>query len=221
MRRAPYAIGAGVATTLLVVLVAVPDAERFRIRGPSNTGHETLACEDCHTRAEGTARQQVQANALHLLGARDTGADFVHTPVGNDDCLACHVNPADRHPTSRFEEPRFAEARAAIAPTRCTSCHREHSGRRVTIAATFCESCHGELALKDDPARPTHAELVGAARWQTCLQCHDFHGNHLMTTPRTLEAGASTEAIERYFGAGESPWGQGVRFEAREVREDR
>lgn len=221
MRRGAYLAGAGVACAILVLLLAVPATERFRIRGPANTGHEALGCEDCHTLAEGSARQQIQANALHLLGAREHGADFVSTPVGNDDCQACHDNPADRHPTSRFEEPRFEKAREALAPTACTSCHREHQGRRVTVAATFCENCHGELALKNDPAHPTHAELVAAARWETCLQCHDFHGNHVMTTPKDLANGIAPAQIEGYFAGAASPWGDGVRFTALKSRRDR
>jgi hypothetical protein len=64
-----YAIGALLALSALAVLV-LPQFERVYAKGPPNTGHEMLACADCHTKAPGTLRQQLQAKLQYWLGNR-------------------------------------------------------------------------------------------------------------------------------------------------------
>jgi Cytochrome c3 len=208
-----------VAPLFSLVLLALPGRERLRAAGPANSGHEQLDCVQCHTPADGTVRQQVQANFRHLVGLRSAGADFLHRPVENVDCLACHQNPDDRHPVYRFEEPRFAEVRATLAPQNCVSCHSEHSGRRVTAEPTMCVSCHTDTEIKNDPAVPSHAQLLAEERWSTCLQCHDFHGNHVRTTPNRLVEALVLGDVEKYLAGGPAVYGTEVRYPALTERE--
>lgn len=219
-RRRIYAVAVA-APVLVLGILLMPGRERLRAAGPANTGHEQLTCAQCHTPAKGTARQQIQANTRFLLGLRAQGATFVHNPVGNVDCVSCHQNEDDRHPVYRFNEPRFAEARAEIAPQNCVSCHAEHTGRRVTAEATFCSNCHADMKIEKDPIEPGHAALATSGQWGSCLSCHDFHGNHVRTTPRRLEDGASESEVARYLAGGPPIYGHEVRFPARTVREAR
>ena len=183
-----------------------------------NPGHAELACAECHTQAPGSTRQQLQAKARHLLGLRETDVAFGMTPVGNATCIDCHENPDDRHPAHRFLEPRFEAARAELAPHQCVSCHREHTGMRVSRVDTgFCASCHADLEVEDDPATPTHAELIQTGRWDTCLACHDFHGNHPHPPPERLQDALSAAEVRAYLREGASPYGAPL-TEARTTR---
>lgn len=208
-----YALAA-IVPVAAVVLLLLPGRERLRAAGPANPGHEQLACAQCHTPADGTIRQQVQANVRYLANLRSTSADFVHRPVGNPDCVSCHANEADVHPSYRFNEPRFAEVRAKFAPQNCTSCHAEHTGRRVTAPATVCSECHGDMEVKVDPIVPSHATLVAAQRWGTCMSCHDFHGNHVREVPKRLDAAISEAAVARYLADGPRVYGDVFRYPA-------
>lgn len=204
-------LGAGV---IGLGLILVAGGESFRAHGPLNTGHEDLACNQCHLKAEGTLRQQLQAEARHLLGLRPTPVDLGTRDVDSSRCLQCHNRPNERHPIYRFMEPRFAEVRASLAPQKCTSCHLEHNGTRLTATTTFCQNCHGDLELKNDPVDVPHTQLVLEERWDTCLGCHDFHGNHTMTSPTVLAERTPLEEITAYFQGGESPYPLPVIFPA-------
>lgn len=204
----------GIATGFVLGLAAVgvlsaPGCEHLHARGPMNVGHGEVACERCHARAAGTVRQQLQHVARSWTGLDEGGPiDVGFKRVMNTACTSCHERPADRHPSARFLEPRFAVAREAIHPERCDACHREHAGVRVTTPEpTYCRHCHGELVVKQDPIDVPHADLVAAGRWETCLGCHDFHGNHERTTPRRLADAIPTARIEDYFTGGTSPYG--------------
>ena len=191
---------------LFMGILFFPGLSDLHVAGPMNTGHEEFDCESCHKRAPGTMRQQVQANIRYLFGARRDQADFGYADVDNRACLSCHDRPNDRHPVFRFVEPRFKEARAAIKPHFCISCHLEHTGNRVTIQKGFCITCHQDLELQKDPIDTSHVQLIADEQWDTCLGCHDFHGNHDMQAPTEVANALKPEDIGRYFQGGTSPY---------------
>lgn len=204
-----------VGSVLILFRLASPSAARFHSPGTMNPGHDDLACGDCHRAAPGNLSQQLRANVQYVLGRRDQPADFGKQAVGNAVCLDCHERPNERHPVGRFLEPRFAEAREAIQPQFCLSCHQEHQGQRVTVEPTYCRYCHTETVVENDPISISHEQLIADQRWETCLGCHDFHSNHMITMLNTdVTAAFSMEAIEVYFEGGHSPYGDEVYYPA-------
>lgn len=194
---------------LLVGIWSYPPAVGFKAWGPMNTSHGDLECNACHKQASGTFRQQVGHNARSLFGFH--AADMVPVgmaPVGNAACLECHDRPNDRHPTSRFMETRFADQRETLGPHECNNCHGEHRNQRVSLVEPgFCIHCHQDTEVNYDRVEPSHAELFEDGAWETCLQCHDFHGNHLREAPRRLADGIPTATILDYLAGGPDPYG--------------
>ncbi len=182
-----------------------PDLDAAHAKGPMNTGHEALVCADCHQSAPGTMRQQIQANLAYAIGTRSRAVNFGFAPVTSRDCTSCHDRPKDRHPVSRFLEPRFADARRETQAHLCTGCHAEHSGRRVTSGSDFCSHCHEDLREAEDAL---HKDLVAQDDWKSCLRCHDFHGNHTNKLPETLEEAFSETVVQQYLVGGDSPYGE-------------
>lgn len=204
-----YVAGALLSLSPLLLLSSV--LEPARPHGHPNIGHEDLKCAACHVEAAGSLRQVLQAKVKHAMGLRRTGAVLGTQPVSSATCLQCHANPDDRHPPNRFFEPRFDQARAALAPQLCVSCHREHSAARVTVAPpTYCVNCHQDVKVKDDKISPTHELLIAQKRWETCLQCHDYHGNHKWNAPLRVQDGVTLQALEHYLKDGPSPYGPEV-----------
>jgi hypothetical protein len=215
-----YAIGSA-AGLLTLLALALPASEQWHARGPLISGHAELTCDACHEPAPGTYRQQVQANLRFVLGQRATPADFGRTDVGNGACLSCHDHPTERHPVYRFLEPRFAKVREELQPHLCVACHREHSGSRVTLTEIgYCAGCHEDTKLRKDPVDVPHERLIAADQWETCLGCHDFHGNHVMTTVRRLDEAIKPERIREYFKSGPSPFGEERHHQAPRERDD-
>ena len=211
---------AGAALGLLLVgLLIFPERSSLVAKGPMNTGHEGMACQECHAPVPGTAAQQFSSNVHHWLGLREHATGFGSQDVGSAICLDCHERPDDRHPISRFLESRFADQRQHIAAHTCIACHTEHHGMRVTRPTTgFCTHCHQDTSLEEDPISPTHEELVQTESWTTCLQCHDFHGNHVRTTPVSLDEGVPEEQVWDYFLGGPSPYGDEKHADASSTR---
>ena len=75
---------------------------------------------------------------------------------------------------------------------------------------SYTHLCHADTKVKDDPATPTHAALIRDKRWDTCLGCHDFHGNHHFKPPRDLKDAISPDVIATYLKTGPSPYGERV-----------
>lgn len=216
-KRLSYTLGT-IFGLLLVANYLLPSNAKQHAAGPMNTGHEALECEDCHTDARGSFRQQMQANVRYMLGVRKDPAPLVRKPVANEDCLACHQRPDDRHPVFRFMEPKFRDARIALSPQYCVSCHREHNGKRVTVSTSFCENCHVELVMRKDPLDIPHHELIEADNWSSCLGCHDFHGNYRMNLNTKLEEAVPHEVIQEYFDGAASPYGEVKKYSAKKER---
>ena len=219
-RRIISFISAFIVSAITMVALALPENESLLSPGPMNPGHEKLNCEECHLEAEGSSRQQIQANLQYLLGNRDNTVAVGHAAVSNDDCLACHRRPKDNHPVFRFNEPRFSKARKALAPQNCNSCHREHRGQRVSMEISSCKTCHKKLELKKEPLKISHKQLIKEKRWKTCLGCHDFHGNHKMKTETDLEEMLTSDQIEAYFNDSKSPYSDERKYKAKKSRYD-
>ena len=169
----------------ILVLLRLPVGGWIQAPGPATPGHGEMRCAQCHERAEGSLRQQLQATVQHALGMRETGADIGHRPVGDRVCIDCHDRPNDRHPTVR-----------------------------VTAPSVVCQTCHGDLDVRDDPVEPTHADLVAREDWTTCLRCHDFHGNHTHVVAESLADAISVDAVLEHLGSGPRAYGP-VTHEAR------
>jgi ribosomal protein L37AE/L43A len=219
VRRRNLGVGLGIAASAAVIIaLQLPSNAQLSAPGAMNTGHSALPCSSCHEAAPGSMRQQIQANVRYWLGLRRTPADFGASDVDSADCTSCHARAFDRHPVTRFTEPRFDQARRELAPQRCESCHKEHSGARVTVDPSYCRHCHQDMAVEQDPLDTPHVELVGAGRWTTCLGCHDFHGNHMMSTKRTLAERVPMAALDSYFRGGASPYPGQLRHVAKQER---
>ncbi len=194
----------GVATYVILPMKA---SEDFLSLGPMNTGHEDLSCNACHTDAKGNLMQQLTTNMQYAVGMRKESVPFGTQDIDNKKCLACHDRPNDRHPTHRFLETKFKDAIKKINATECETCHTEHHGVRVVLDdATFCVNCHSDLKVIDDPIDVPHEELIANKQWTTCLQCHDFHGNHVYKTATKIKDTLSLDAISAYLEGGEDPF---------------
>lgn len=215
-RRQWIGFGVGLLITVIAyVVLSVPANEDFLSKGPMNKGHEDLSCESCHTPARGNTIQQLQANLMHTVGLRSSDADFGTENVDTDKCLDCHDRANDRHPLHRFTEARFAEVRKNLNITECEACHLEHNGVRLTqMEIGYCQNCHSETEMKNDPLEISHKELIAQEMWTTCLQCHDFHGNHIYHTAESMADTIPIQVVQEYFDGGVSPYADKKKFYA-------
>ncbi len=179
-------------------------------------GHADMACDRCHKPAAGTVRQQVQTNVAFWTGLRDQGADFGKATVNGTVCRPCHERKADTHPTYRFNEPRFLDAVNLLDARDCLSCHAEHKSRRVLARADRCELCHARLKVKNDPLDTSHASLIARSEWESCLGCHDYHGNHRRKAQKTFTQRIARSAVDDYLARGPSPYGDEKREKAKQ-----
>ena len=206
----------GVVLGVSIFCILTLDAtEQYVSIGPMNTGHQDLSCFACHADAKGSLLQQLQSNASHNFGARENGVDFGTQDVTVDNCLECHDRPNDRHPTYSFLEPRFKEATKHIDATTCITCHTEHKEERVSVASiNYCMNCHQELKVENDPLDISHKALIAKEAWFTCIQCHDFHGNHKYDVPDKLSDTIPMHLIQAYFDGGTDPYGTNKKYTA-------
>lgn len=197
-----------------VASLSVPSMKVSLAHGPIQSGHADVDCSQCHIVPDATWRQQIQANLRYAMGIRVDPVDFGYHVVTSDTCLGCHERPNERHPIYRFREARFQHSDMTIDATSCLSCHSEHQNERSFATFDFCKSCHGSLELKNDPLDVSHTSLITENRWDTCLGCHDFHGNHAFKPPTTLGSAFSVEELRDYLGSGPSPYGTNKIYEA-------
>lgn len=69
--------------------------------------------------------------------------------------------------------------------------------------------------MKNDPLDIPHERLVQDARWDTCLGCHDFHGNHVRDAQEKLDQRFDVTRIRAYLNDAPSPYGDKKREEAK------
>lgn len=182
-------------------------AQTVLAHGPMLAAHQGIECSACHVSAPGNTRQQIQAGVRYVAGLRVDPVDFGYQKVNSDQCLTCHDRPNDRHPIYRFQEPRFRDAVQQVAATSCLGCHSEHGDKMVSSGAEFCSACHQDLMLKADPIEISHVTLIKQKRWGTCMQCHDFHGNHQYSVPTQMGHGLEVTQIQGYLAGGADPFG--------------
>lgn len=210
-RRRAY----GFACIALLGLASVllwPSAAWLQAAGMPTPGHANLECAACHQPAAGTLRQQVQASVRYFLGLRVEPAAIGNAPVQDSACRECHQRTADRHSLAVLSETRFVEVQAAHGVHHCTGCHQEHHGQRVTASAEICSNCHADISIKGDTAVPDHATLLAQEAWDTCMRCHDYHGNHDLSRgeskyPTRFADGFTLEAVREYLGSGDPVYG--------------
>lgn len=136
-------------------------ARSLLMPGGTTHGHYQieLACESCHTRPFASAE------------------DFQAA------CESCHGDAlkeaVDKHPLSKFTDPRNAPLLSRIDATRCVTCHAEHrpeitTAMGVTQPVDLCRHCHADIAKE----RPSHAGMG----FETCSSggCHNFHDNQAL-----------------------------------------
>ena len=206
-RQAAYRWGVIIAVIAGVMLL-LPGRESWHAGGPFNVGHTKIECGECHTPAPGNLAAQAVSNVLHAVGLSDSAPYFIYAPAGNEQCLACHENPDDQHPLTEFMEPEYAQAREARGVQFCTSCHQQHLGVRVSVTPrVVCQHCHDDTAIDDDPIDIPHTTLISDQRWETCMGCHDMHGNHERDVPTLMSQVLTEEQIQQYFDGGISPYG--------------
>jgi hypothetical protein len=205
-RRKAYGLGIA-AAAIAALLLVVPGRESWHAGGPPNVGHERTDCSACHTPAPGNAAGQVFGNLMYAVGLAESAPYFVFEPAGTEQCLACHENPDDRHPIAEFAKPEYETARQEVGVQSCLGCHQQHLGTRVSVTPRVCRYCHEDTVVDDDPVDVPHSDLFAQARWDTCLGCHDFHGNHDRTVPTRMSEVIMEAEIRRYLDGGASPYG--------------
>ena len=97
---------------------------------------------------------------------------------------------------------------------KCESCHQDAPGSlRQQIQANLRYA----LRLRERLADFSHQDVSN----ENCLGCHDFHGNHIMKTKKTVEQIIPAEKIRTYFQGGASPYGDDRHHKAKkEVNHD-
>lgn len=136
-------------------------ARAFLLPGKTTHGHHQieLACEACHVKSF-AGREGIQ-----------------------EACENCHgkelKDAGDKHPQSKFTDPRNADRLEKLDATLCVTCHVEHRPEitrpmGVTLAGDFCFHCHQDIA-KD---RPSHQGMA----FDTCNSagCHKYHDNRAL-----------------------------------------
>ncbi len=129
--------------------------------GKTTDGHHQieLACGACH------------------------GESFTDKDVIQEACMNCHgtalEQAKDKHPKSKFTDPRNADRLAVLDARYCATCHVEHrpemtTAMGLTLPPDYCHLCHQDIA--DD--RPSHADM----EFDTCASagCHNYHDNQAL-----------------------------------------
>ena len=206
-----------VLSTAIMIVLMHPANSSLHQLGQMNPGHDKLRCEACHQQEIGTLRQRLRANVISLINFRAPSFSIMNKPVTNTECLQCHQRDDDRHPTYRFNEPKYSKVRTIIAPQLCNSCHQEHKGQRVSSQQDICQHCHDKLQIKKDPLEVSHQSLIKQEQWDSCLGCHDFHGNHIRQTPSQSADAISTPEIKKYFLNADSPYSDKKQYKAKRI----
>ncbi|MGI9331903.1 MAG: hypothetical protein ACR2RL_01980 [Gammaproteobacteria bacterium] len=110
-------------------------------------------------------------------------------------------------PTPKRHRQNTGYALGVIAGLACLGVLLLPSQKRLHAPGPM-NTGHEETRLKNDPLDITHAALIAAERWQTCLGCHDFHGNHVMKTKARVAEIWPHPQLQAFFAGGPSPYPQ-------------
>lgn len=129
--------------------------------GETSFGHYQieLACESCHSEK------------------------FTDAEAIQKSCVNCHGEALkaakDKHPKSKFTDPRNADRVEILDARYCVTCHVEHRPGKtldmgLTMPPDYCYLCHKDIA--DD--RPSHADMA----FDSCASagCHNYHDNQAL-----------------------------------------
>ena len=73
-------------------------------------------------------------------------------------------------------------------------------------------NCHKDLEVEDDPVDIPHKTLIANEQWFTCIECHDFHGNHTYEVPVKLKDTIPMKLIQAYLKGGSDPYGNNKKY---------
>jgi hypothetical protein len=154
-------LAAGMLTTRADSQPALTQVRAWFSPGQLTAGHYQieLACESCHS---------------SRFGGRE---------VLQKACIGCHGEELavadDKHPLSKFTDPRNAELLSRLDARECVTCHTEHRPE-ITLAmgltqpADVCLHCHQDIAEE----RPSHRDMP----FTSCTNagCHNFHDDRAL-----------------------------------------
>ena len=121
-------------------------------------------------------------------------AEFVHEPVDNGECDACHTETGKKHPgeDGAFElneqgpslclqchDAPGADKKNIHPPVEddCTNCHNPHQGTQSKFLhkpiGELCQSCHDQIKEIIQNAKSQHAPVAKGE----CLSCHLPHAS--------------------------------------------
>lgn len=151
----------GLGSKQAATLPVLSSARAWLLPGPTTHGHHQieLACESCHTSAFGGGELMQRA------------------------CVGCHgaalTEANDKHPASKFDDPRNAFRLEKVDAQKCIACHVEHRpaatlAMGVTQPGDFCFHCH--QAEGEMPSDHKGLPFNGC----TAAGCHNYHDNRAL-----------------------------------------
>jgi nitrate/TMAO reductase-like tetraheme cytochrome c subunit len=101
----------------------------------------------------------------------------------NEDCLACHEDPAAKRAngTSVFvAKDKFSSSVHGQAGVACVDCHADLAKTTdfphpEKLAPAQCESCHGDVVAEYGKSAHARARKAGGSLAATCADCHTAH----------------------------------------------
>ena len=65
--------------------------------------------------------------------------------------------------------------------------------------SNYCRSCHENTEIKDDRWILSIRIYSEMENGNTCLQCHDFHGNHIYEVPQKMKDTIPLLEVQNYL----------------------
>jgi len=136
-------------------------ARSVLLPGHTTHGHYQieLTCESCHSTPFG-GREAIQEACVKCHGAELKDAD-------------------DKHPASKFDDPRNADRLEKLDAQLCVTCHAEHKpaitlAMGLTQPQDVCHTCHSG----EEEMPPDHKDF----KFEGCAAsgCHNYHDNRAL-----------------------------------------